>query len=208
MFCFKVFFRFLLLVVILQFFFLKCSYSNEDIKSLDKCVTCHGLSGNSVVTMWPKIAGQHSSYILKQLLEFKKGPQGNRFDPTMYGMLQNVEEEEFYKLSDYYSGQVLDKSKIIMDKDLFEFGKNIYLFGDRKNEIPACTGCHGMDGSGNSLAKYPVLKWQHKEYLLIQMNKFKTFNRSNDLNGIMRDIALKMSSSQIDAVCFYISLMN
>lgn len=210
MFCFRVFVRFILLMFVFQFIFVKYSYSNENvnIKSLNKCITCHGLSGNSVVNIWPKIAGQHSSYILKQLLEFKKGKQGNRFDPTMYGMLQTIEEEEFKDLSIYYSGQILDKSNIKMDIDLYEKGKNIYLFGDRKNEIPACSSCHGIDGKGNSLAKYPVLKWQHKEYLVLQMNKFKTFDRSNDLNGIMSDIAIKMDISQTDAVCFYISLMS
>lgn len=210
MFISRMFFRFIFLMLFSQLLFVSYSYSVEsnDIKSLNKCVTCHGLSGNSVVTMWPKIAGQHSDYMLKQLLEFKKGKDGTRFDPTMFGMLQNVEESELEKLADYYSNQVLDKSKLQMDNNLFEEGKNIYLYGDRKNEIPACVSCHGEDGMGNKLAKYPVLKWQHKEYLCIQMNKFKTSERSNDLNGIMRDISSKMSKEQIEAVSFYISLID
>jgi len=37
------------------------------------CVACHMADGNSVNPIWPKLAGQHESYIVKQLSEFKAG---------------------------------------------------------------------------------------------------------------------------------------
>ena len=202
--------RFVYFLFFLQLSFISYSYSNDvgDITALSKCVTCHGLTGNSIVNIWPKIAGQHLDYILKQLFEFKKGKDGNRFDPTMLGMLQNISESELVKLANYYFSQVLNKNKLLIDNKLFEDGKYIYMYGDKRNELPACVSCHGRDGMGNSLAKYPVLKWQHKEYLCIQINKFKLSERSNDLNGVMRDIAFKMTKEQIESVSFYISLME
>ena len=34
------------------------------------CAACHGADGNSVNPEWPKLAGQHESYIIKQLSNF------------------------------------------------------------------------------------------------------------------------------------------
>ena len=35
------------------------------------CAACHGPDGNSPIDMYPKLAGQHASYTVKQLQEFK-----------------------------------------------------------------------------------------------------------------------------------------
>ena len=37
------------------------------------CAACHGPDGNSVNPDWPKLAGQHSQYIVTQLHAFKAG---------------------------------------------------------------------------------------------------------------------------------------
>ena len=37
------------------------------------CAACHGADGNSTNPEWPKLAGQHESYLLKQLQNFKAG---------------------------------------------------------------------------------------------------------------------------------------
>jgi len=185
--------------------------SNELIQTkskISRCVTCHTITGNSSVGMWPKIAEQHSDYMLKQLIEFKKGKSGDRFDPTMFGMLQGLSEEELLEFINHYSSQKVVKSDVKFDAELFNTGKKLYLFGDKDKGISGCVGCHGIDGMGNSSAKYPVLKWQHKEYIIIQMNKFKSKTRSNDINSIMRDISDKMTSDQIDAVATYITNMK
>jgi cytochrome c553 len=54
------------------------------------CAACHGLDGNSVVAIYPKIAGQSAAYIAKQLADFKlgmsSGGKEGRADPIMGGM--------------------------------------------------------------------------------------------------------------------------
>ena len=47
------------------------------------CAACHGVDGNSVNPEWPKLAGQHEGYIVKQLLYFSDGERDNS---TMKGM--------------------------------------------------------------------------------------------------------------------------
>ena len=34
------------------------------------CVSCHGVDGISVSTIWPKLAGQHASYISSQPVSY------------------------------------------------------------------------------------------------------------------------------------------
>ncbi|MEY3107112.1 MAG: Cytochrome c4, partial [Pseudomonadota bacterium] len=41
------------------------------------CAACHGVDGNSLVSMYPKLAGQHPEYITKQLTNFKVGDRRN-----------------------------------------------------------------------------------------------------------------------------------
>jgi len=47
------------------------------------CAACQTPDGNSVVDMFPKLAGQHAQYLAKQLNDYKSGA---RQDPTMTGM--------------------------------------------------------------------------------------------------------------------------
>lgn len=197
-------------LILLPLTFINISYSDEitTTSKLSKCATCHTNTGNSITTIWPKLAEQHSNYMIKQLFEFKKGKDGDRYDPTMLGMLQGVTENELLELADYFSKQVLEKKKVKVNKADFDNGKNIYLFGDKENNVVACVGCHGIDGTGNKLANFPSLKWQHKDYIIIQLKKFKTHERRNDVNGIMRDIAGNMTEQQMNFVASYISIMK
>jgi len=166
------------------------------------------MSGNSIVPIWPKIAEQHFDYVIKQLMEFKKGKDGNRFDPNMFAMLQGINESELIELAEHFAKQPLEKIKGSPNSIKFATGKNIYLYGDSSNKVTGCVGCHGIDGNGNKLAKFPILKWQHKDYLIIQMKKFRSGERSNDFNSIMRDISSCMTDDQMAAVAEYISYIE
>lgn len=204
------FYKIFLIFSIIFTLLLSVSFAVESTASskLSRCVTCHTLSGNSIVPIWPKIAEQHFDYVIKQLMEFKKGKEGDRFDPNMFAMLQGINENELIELAEHFSKQPLEKSKGSANSLRFENGKAIYLYGDANNKVTGCVGCHGIDGTGNKLAKFPILKWQHKDYLITQMKKFKSGERSNDFNSIMRDIASSMTDEQMIAVAEYISFMD
>lgn len=181
---------------------------NDVNAKIKKCTACHTLTGNSITPTWPKIAEQHSEYLYKQLIEYKKGKDGNRFDPTMLGMLQGVNEEDMKEMSDYFSKQIIEKSKNKTTENKIKDGKTLYLYGDKNNNVIACVGCHGIDGTGNKLAGFPSLKWQHKDYIVTQLKKFKNSDRSNDANSIMRDISANMSNDQMDVLADYISCIE
>lgn len=66
------------------------------------CQGCHGANGNSLVPMYPKLAGQHEQYLVKALTAYKNG---NRKDPTMSGMAAPLSEGDIENLAAYFAAQ-------------------------------------------------------------------------------------------------------
>ena len=86
-----------------------------------------------------------------------------------------------------------------------QLGEKIYRGGDSKTGVPACMACHGPAGEGIPLANYPRLSGQNDDYVASELTKFKSGQRSDDPNGMMRDIAKKLSDQEIQAVSSYVS---
>ena len=66
------------------------------------CKACHGEAGVSVSPDFPKIAGQHSDYILVALRHYKAGKRKN---PIMAGQVANLSEADMRDLAAWYSSQ-------------------------------------------------------------------------------------------------------
>jgi cytochrome c553 len=163
------------------------------------CSACHGADGNSVIPMFPKIAGLDETYIIKQLKEFKGG---QRKSDVMAPVVANLKVEDLAPLAALYSGQ---KSKLreVQDAKLAELGKNVYLEGNEDTGVPACVGCHQPEAVGHGV--YPRLAGQHPDYLIQQMKNFSTGDRSNDASRLMRVVAKRMTEQEMKAVAEYIS---
>lgn len=170
------------------------------------CSTCHGIDGNSFVVIWPKLAGQFSKYLIKQLEAFKQGEESLRFDPIMYGIVKDLSLQDFIDIANYFSLQKT-ANNIIESKDVNKLGKRIYLSGDKQKNIVSCSSCHGVLGEGSEYANVPKLRHQHANYLTIQLQKYKSGIRKNDFVGIMRDISSKMTEEEIIAVSDYIATL-
>ena len=164
------------------------------------CVACHGADGNkTLMPTYPKLAGQHASYLAKQLAEFKSGA---RKDPTMNGMAAPLSEEDMADISAFFSGLTASVGSANAEKAAI--GKKIYEGGDKVKGISACMACHGPTGAGNPGAKFPALSGQNGAYVVKALKDFRTEARSNDVASMMRDVAAKMSDKDIDAVAEYI----
>ena len=166
------------------------------------CVACHGESGVSVSPIWPKLAGQHESYISSQLHEFKKGIDGKRNNAIMYGVSLALSNEDIDDLSAYYAS--LNKSIGTTADESFKLGQNIYRGGNMEYKIQACIACHGPNGDGNGPASMPVLSGQHAEYVYSQLKNFQSGMRSNDPNKMMRNIVHRMTDEEMKSVAQYI----
>lgn len=168
------------------------------------CAACHGADGNSSIPANPNLAGQHASYLLKQLNNFKATADGKpalRQNAVMNGMAAPLSEAEVKALAQYFSKQTA-KPAVAKDEKLVTEGRKLWRAGDMKKGIPACAGCHGVAGGGLP-AQYPTLAGQHQDYLISQLKQFREGTRANDPEGMMRTIAAKMTDPQMAAVAEY-----
>lgn len=162
------------------------------------CGACHGTDGNSTNPIWPSLAGQHASYIFKQLKDFK---YGQRIDATMTGMAAALSEEDMKDIAAFYEAQRRQPAAI--DLALIEAGETIYRGGITEARVAACMGCHSPDGNGNGPAAWPSLKGQHPEYIVAQLQKFQQGLRANDTGSMMRNVVARMSEAEMKSVAAY-----
>ncbi len=164
------------------------------------CAGCHGADGNSTNPEWPKLAGQHPSYLAKQLRDYKSG---NRQNATMLGMVAALSNQDMDDLAAYFGSQPATGGEA--DPDLVDLGEKIYRGGNAETGLSACMGCHGPAGAGNPAAKFPYLAGQHAQYTATTLGHFKSEARANDPNKMMRMVAGRMTKQEIDAVSSYLA---
>ena len=167
------------------------------------CAACHGPDGNSTAPTNPKIAGQFSEYLQKQLGDFKaqQGKKAARESPVMAPMVANLSPEDMHNVAAYYAGQKL-RPATASDKDLAALGQKLWRGGNAASGVPACAGCHGPAGAGIP-AQFPRLAGQFAEYVVTQLKAFRDGARGNDPNGMMRGVAAHMTEREIRAVAEY-----
>ncbi|MCB1956799.1 MAG: cytochrome c4 [Rhodocyclaceae bacterium] len=162
------------------------------------CAGCHMADGNSMLATNPKLAGQHSTYLYKQLGDFKSG---NRMSPIMGAMVASLDDNDMKALAAHFSSQTL-KPESARNTDTLAAGQKLWRAGNQEKGIPACAACHGPAGAGLP-AQYPALAGQFAEYIETQLKAFRSGDRANDPSRMMRDIAIKMTDGEIQAVADY-----
>jgi cytochrome c553 len=164
------------------------------------CAACHGADGNSVNPQWPKLAGQHESYLIRQLGYFKDGERENS---TMSGMVANLSEQDIEDLAAYYASQ--EPTIGAADPTLVEFGEKIYRSGNAESGVAPCMGCHEPNGVGNPAAAWPALRGQHATYVEGQLHGFASGKRVNEnARKMMQILASRMTNREIRSVASYI----
>ena len=173
----------------------------EDAKTIaiTICAGCHGDDGNSLVPMFPKIAGLQETYIVKQLRDFK---EGRRKSDIMAPIVAALKPQDFLALGTHFSGQTM-KAGEVDDKKLADVGKLIFFDGNEESGVPACVGCHQAQGAGHLI--YPRIGGQHATYVTQQLKNFASAERSNDVSRFMRVVAKRMTEDEINAVAAYLA---
>lgn len=165
------------------------------------CGACHGQDGNSPIPLYPKLAGQSEQYTVRQLTDFKSGVRQN---PIMLGMAAPLSTQDMHDLGAYFASQKSQPG--VADQALVERGQTLYREGDTTRYIPACMGCHGMDGRGNPGARYPQLAGQHAQYTEATLKAWHDGTTWGDdiYSRIMPEIAVKLDAEDIAALASYI----
>ena len=125
----------------------------------------------------------------------------------MLGMSAALSDEDAADIGAYYQAQSVSQAATF-DESKAAAGRELYKGGNLQTGIPACQACHGPTGSGVAGIGYPQLGGQYVEYTLAQLKAFKSGDRSNDDNRLMRSIVEKLSDEDMVAVANYIASLK
>jgi cytochrome c553 len=169
------------------------------------CAACHGADGNSVTPDWPSLAGQHSSYIVRQLEAFKNGERQN---VTMMPFAQMLTEQDMLDVAAYFAAQKPTPKGA--DPALVSLGQQIYRGGVPERGIAACIACHGPGGHGNPFAAFPRIAGQHSVYVAKTLQEYASGARRSDVdaNQMMRNVAALLLEDEIRALASYVQGLN
>jgi len=166
------------------------------------CAACHAADGNSVVPNWPKLAGQHTAYMVRQVALIKSGA---RAVPEMMGIVAGMSDQDLEDIGAWFSSQTNNGG--VADESAVLLGERIFRAGNPESGVPACMSCHGPGGEGNPLAGYPALAGQHAMYTSKMLTGFRMgFNWGDDdgPSKVMNGAALQLTKDEIEAVASYI----
>ena len=77
-----------------------------------QCAACHGADGNSLNPEWPKLAGQHADYLVKQLHYFEDGERENA---TMKPMANVLDAQGREDVAAFYASQKVNTGEAEAD---------------------------------------------------------------------------------------------
>lgn len=160
-------------------------------KKADPCVACHGPNGNSALPQFPILAGQTARYIYLQLKDFK---EGRRSEPAMQPFIEKLSREDMLDLAAYFAAQKPRLPGFRVDPAKADRGK-------LKADEVLCTMCHLGGFKGQN--EIPRVAGQHYEYIVKQMNDFRTRRRTNDA-GNMSSVSKTLSGTDIDDLAHYL----
>jgi cytochrome c553 len=163
------------------------------------CAACHGVDGNSANPEWPSLAGQHASYLTRQLQAFQSGARQN---VLMTPMAMILSDEDVADLAAFFEAQTAKGGEA--DPSKLALGQRVYRSGNVRGNVMACAGCHGPNGRGNPGAGYASIQGQHATYAAAQLRAYRSGERGTDPNQMMRNVAALLSDEEIDAVASYL----
>jgi len=184
------------------------------IAAWETCALCHGADGVSVMSKFPRLAGQKSEYLQQQFFAFRQGHRDND-GGQMQAISAEVSEAEIDNAITYFARLAPPPAKtiddeLVSDKD-FQALRNLgeAVFTQGSDTVVACRSCHGQTDSSA-----PWLDGQHADYLQKQLVEFKNGDRkplttSDEMDEInMSEIAASLSPQEIAGVSLYLETVS
>ncbi|PTA49171.1 cytochrome c4 [Shewanella morhuae] len=170
--------------------------------SAQLCVSCHGAQGEGIEPLGPRLAGLSSEYISTQLHHFQ---QGIRQNATMMPMAMTLQGDGIEQVASYFSAQQVKTpvTPVIRGKQVTFADDTARLAyqGDWSRGLPACVTCHGPSALGGGL--FPRLAGQQASYIKTQLLAWQDGTRKGDVDGMMANVANKLTAAEVDALATY-----
>jgi cytochrome c553 len=165
------------------------------------CITCHGAHGEGIPGLaTPRIGGMPAWYLARELKYFHQGVRAPSADDVHGTQMRAVllasrtDAAGLEGLAGYFAtfdpppAPALESGNAAHGEQLFA----------------TCVACHGADGKGSPSLNTPSLVEQDGEYLVRQIENFRSGIRGTDMRDIfgqqMRAIAASLITSRQDAV--------
>jgi len=180
------------------------------------CAACHGIDGNSMVDMYPRLAGQSERYIAQQLMLIASGQRNEGLIVTMLPFVEGLTEQDMRDIGAYFASQtsgagVADDAVVeegtYAGMKFYEIGQQIYRGGDPARGIPACLACHGPSGAGNPGPPYPSIGGQHATYVAQRLQHYqagKSQEEDPSQFQIMSTVTHSLTEQEIQALASYV----
>ena len=151
-----------------------------------RCTMCHGARGLSQADS-PNLAGQYPVTIYKELVDFKTGA---RDSAVVAPLVADLSDADMRDLAAYYAYL----PRVTSSGPAAGEPPRIVASGAPLRGIAPCGACHGEVDSKASAA---WLEGQPAVYLRTQLEAFSTGARHNDIGEQMRNIARRMTATEI-----------
>lgn len=169
------------------------------------CDRCHGERGEGRGNAaFPKLAGQTEVYLRNQLRAYA---EGQRYSGIMEPLSAPLTHDQIAKLSTYYASLPPAEPGPAADPQRVERGRQIAQRGIPGQGVPSCMDCHGPR-AGRRNPAYPHLAGQYADYLVLQLELFKTQHRGGSAYAhIMNNVASRLRPEQMrDVAAYYASV--
>lgn len=161
------------------------------------CTVCHRPEGwASPDGMYPQIAGQQPSVLIKQLADIRAR---NRDNPTMLPFTSPRllgGAQEIADVAAYISALPMEPNNMVGPGFDLTLGAQLY-----KDE---CAECHGAAGEGDSKDHIPLIQGQNYYYLIRQFDWIRSGKRRNADSKMVKQIQRFTSREEL-AVLDYVS---
>ena len=166
------------------------------------CMVCHGMRGSATdYGVIPRLAGQHKSYLVMQLNQFKKHTRADQNGQIyMWPVAQGLTTRQINEVASYFAAQRPRFGSSGVSHKGVAAGKAIFTNGVTSEQIPACAECHGANAQG--AGTFPDIAGQRYEYIVQQLRYFHNGTRTNEL---MNQIAKNITPAQEKEVAAYLS---
>jgi cytochrome c553 len=169
------------------------------------CAQCHAYNGASDGSgAFPRISGQSSYYLAKQLRDYASGVRTNAVMTPIAKALSSADTTD---VAAYYAGVNAPFLPLKNAKPmLVKRGEQLAKVGDAAKDLQSCNNCHGPGGAGEPPA-IPYLGGQYARYIAFQLTMWKRGSRKNSPDA-MADVAKRLNDQEIAAVAAYFQQVN
>ena len=164
------------------------------------CAICHGPSGGGTLDGGvPRIAGQHFSVIVKQLVDYR---HNRRWDIRMEHFSDRhllADAQAIADVAGYINHLSIEVPPGVGGGELVDHGAEVY--GQR------CQSCHGKSADGDGKTMIPRIAGQHYEYLTRQIYDAVDGRRPNFSTAHVRLLA-RLGRDDIVGLADYLSRLS